>query len=444
VIIRRTGAGALLALMTAWACTDATPTSQDPDLIPIEAETYEVFLPFSAFGADFETFRGFGSVTALGAPLLANEWTAGDPDDGTLEARPLIRFGFLPDSILVVPPDGGDAQVDTDFVPVSGRLTIFFDTAGLNVDDMAPVTVMAGATEANWDRASATWEMAVDTVGGQLAWPEPGGGPVRPLGSATWTPLDTDSISFDVDSLSVTEWVSPDADHGGLLLSSDAANLRVRVREAALRVDVRPSINPDTLIQIGPVTRQFTFLYDPTPEASPGTFLVGGAPSSRATFRFNLPEVLDGDAEICAFVPCPLELRSERVLFAALVLTTRSVTPGALRPRSPFNLAARVVLAPDRLPRSPLGRSVQAAPRELNPNVFGEAGGTSVEIPMTRYVQELVAALRNPDLTPPDHVAFLTPSEPLGLEMGAFAAPGSPGEPVLRLILTISEGVTLP
>lgn len=442
--IRRSGTGLLLVLSATWACADGTPTSQDPNLVPVDAETYEVFLPFEVFASDFQTFRGFGSVTALGSPILANGWTHGEPDEGTLEARPLVRFGFLPDSIFVPSPDGGETQVDKDFVPVSGTLTVFFDTTGVDVDEFPAMNVTASATETSWDRPSASWEMAVDTVGERTAWPEPGGGPMRAIGTSEWLAVESDSVTFEIDSLSVTEWTTPGIEHGGLILTTDSENVRIRIREIDLRVQVRPSVDPDTLIQIGPVTRQFTFLYDPSPEGQDGGFIVGGAPASRAVVAFDLPGVLDGGPEICDFVPCPFDLTRDRVLFASLVLTSDAVTPGALRPRSPFNLAARVVLAPDRLPRSPLGRSVQPQLREIASAAFGEEGGTAIEIPMTRYIQELVEALENPDATTPRHVAFLAPNEPSGLEVGAFAPPGGPGAPRLRLILTLSEGVTLP
>lgn len=442
MIIRRTGVGATLALLTAWACTDDVPTFQDRDFIPVDAQTYEVFLPYEAFAADFRTFRGFGTAAQLGSPILAFGWSGeDDPEGGTLEARPLVRFGLLPDSIMLVVPGEDGAQPDHEFVPVSGRLTLMFDTVGAGED---PVNVIASATQAAWDRGTVSWEMGVDSVGDRRPWPEPGGGPVREIGSANWLPQDGDSITIDVDSLTVTEWADREAEFRGLVLSTDTEGTRVRLREAFLRVEVRPSILPDTLILLPPQTRQFTFIYDPTPEAEPGTFQIGGTPAQRATFRLTLPEVLDGGPEICQFVPCPMELRAEEILFASLVLTSATTTPVALRPRDDFSMSARVVLAPDRLPRSPLGRSVQPFARPLDPLLFQSGSDLTVEVPMTRFVQELAAALRADEEGPPATIALLSQPEPGSLDLATFRLPGGFGSPQLRLILTISEGVTLP
>jgi hypothetical protein len=441
VIIRRTVAGAAVALLGVWACTDETPTFEDRDRIPTDAQTYEVFLPFDAFADGFQTFRGFGAVTNLGTTLLANEWSGeDDPAEGTLEARPLVRFGLPPDSIFAPMPEGG-SQVDSAFVPIGGAVTLVLDTAGVGED---PVSLQAFATEFSWDLGTASWSMAVDTAGDRRSWPEAGGGPMRLIGEVAWLPVEGDTVTIEVDSVTAAEWADRDADHRGLLLMTGAENIRTQVRSASYRIQVRPSVNPDTLIWIGPFGTSSTFLYDPIPSAAPGTFQVGGTPAQRATFRIDLPQVLDGDPEICQFIPCPLELRAEEILFAALVLQTSRTDPVALRPRSDFPLAARVVLAPDRLPRSPLGRSIQPQTRQLVPNLFTSDGLRSVELPVTQYLQEILVAMREGGEGPPRTVALLSQSEPRNLEVATFQAPGSPGSPMLRLVFTIAQGVTLP
>jgi hypothetical protein len=434
-------AGAALALLGVWACTDETPTFDDGDRIPVDAQTYEVFLPFEAFAEGFETFRGYGAVANLGIILLANDWSGeDDPAEGTLEARPLMRFGLPPDSIFAPMPEG-PSQVDSAFVPIGGEVTLVLDTAGVGED---PVSLQAFATEFAWHPGSASWSMGVDTVGDRRSWPEAGGGPMRLIQEVTWLPFDGDTVTIEVDSVTAAEWADRDAEHRGLLLVTGAENIRTQVRSAAYRIQVRPSVNPDTLVWIGPFGTNSTFLYDPTPSAAPGTFQVGGTPAQRATFRIELPQVLDGDPEICQFIPCPLELRAEEILFASLVLQTSQTDPVALRPRNDFPLAARVVLAPDRLPRSPLGRSIQPRTRQIVPNFFTSEGQGSVELPVTQYLQEILVAMRAGEAGPPRTVALLSQSEPRGLEIATFQAPGGPGSLMLRLVLTISEGVTLP
>jgi hypothetical protein len=442
VIIRRIVVGAALTLLGAWACTDETPTYQDRDRIPVDAQTYQVFLPFEAFAADFQTFRGFGAVVNLGIILLANEWSdEDDPAGGTLEARPLVRFGLPPDSIFAPMPGNGGTEVDSLYVPVGGELRLVLDTAGLGED---PVNLQAFATEFPWHDRTASWIMAVDSVGEREPWPEAGGGPMRLIQSVSWFPSEGDTVIVEVDSVTATEWADRDAPHRGLLLATDAENFRTQVQLISYRTRVRPSVNPDTLIWIGPLGPVSTFIYDPTPTAAPGTFQIGGAPAQRATFRMDLPAVLDGDPEICQFIPCPLELRPGEILFASMVLETGPTDPVALRPKTDFPLAARVVLAPDRLPRSPLGRSVQPVARQIPSSRFVSGEEGSVEIPLTRYIQEIVGAMREGEAGPPRTVALLSQVEPRGLEIATFQAPGSAGSPMLRLVFTISGGVTLP
>lgn len=453
--IRRKGGAAglgALALLALGGCTDDTPTSTDGGLVPVDAETYEIFLPFDFFAQDFRTFGGFGAVSQLGTMSLAHEWTReeADPEEGTVEMRTLVRFAPLPDTVFVPDPDGDGSVPETDFTPVSGRLTVFFDTVGVEDDFVADIT--AAATEFRWDRFSAGWTMAVDTLGDRTQWPEAGGGPVRVLETRTWersrmegdSLVLADSVVFEVDSLTVNEWADPDAAHRGLRLETETENVRLRIRNVALRVDVRPEMNPDTLVTTGPPFREPTFIYSPEPTPAPGHFLLGGTPAHRAYLTVELPAVLEGDEEVCEFLPCPLELLPERVLFASLVLQTARTTPPGLQPREALNLEIRPALSPERVPRSPLGAPVQAGPRQLVPEAFREEGLREVEIPMTRYIQEVIRGLRDPDEAPPTTLALLTQPEPRSIEVGTFQGPGSPGQPRLRLIITISDGVTLP
>jgi len=443
VIIRRSGVGFVLALLTAWACTDATPTSQDPDQLPVGAETYEVFLPFEMFASDLQTFTGFGSPLVLGNPIVAHQWTGGDgPEGGTLEARTLVRFGPRPDSIFVVPPGADESQPDHDYEIVSGSLTLRFDTTDVAEEDL--ITVSTWATESRWDRNTVSWSMAVDSLGDRVPWPEAGGGPMRSVASAVWEAVEGDSVAFELDAATLMEWTDREADFRGLVIRSETPESRFRVRDIVLRMQVRPSLNPDTTLTLGPLSRQSTFIHSPQPEANDQVFLVGGTPSWRSTLRLELPQVLDGDEELCQAVPCPLELRDEEILFASLILSTAPPDPQVMRPRSEFPMLARAVLAPDRLPRSPLGRSVQPVARQIAPDLFRSGTEGTVAVPMTAYIRETVRARLTDDVPPPSTIAFLSPSEPSGLGVAAFHGPGSASPPMLRIIFTISDGVTPP
>ena len=107
-------------------------------------------------------------------------------------------------------------------------------------------------------------------------------------------------------------------------------------------------------------------------------------------------------------------------------------------------MLARAVLAPDRLPRSPLGRSVQASPRQIAPSLFESGSEGTVAVPMTVFIRETVRARLTGEEAPPNTIAFLAPNEPSGLGVAAFHGPESASAPMLRIILTISDGVTPP
>ena len=427
----------MLGFLTASACTDEIPTSDGGREIPVEAFTYEVTLPFDAFARDFQVFGGFGTQADLSGAVIAYRW------GGELDARGLLRFGALPSTVTARPANGEEDETEeSDYVAVSGQVVLRMDPD--QVEGGPTFELEGGSTLADWHLRSASWEMAVDTVGDRREWPESGGGPVRPAGVQMWNSAEGDTVVFDVDSLTVAAWEDLDRADRGFRVTSLTEGSRLRIADAELRVLARPSINPDTLIEVSTSERQMTFVYSPRPPLSSEAFQIGGAPARRATFRIEVPELLEGDPDLCAAVSCPVTINADLLVYAGLELRSRQSPNPGFQPLESIALDLRPALSPERLPRSPLGSPIQPQVRMVSPEFFSSEPGV-VEIPMTRYVRDL---LRGESSLTGERVSstmtILTEPEPRSLELGTFHGPGTEEAPTLRLIFTFSDGVHLP
>ena len=423
------------------ACTDEVPTFDDGSAIPVDAETVEVLIPFSEFGRDFQVFGGFASQADLGRRFVAHEYR------GDFDARTLVQIGAFPASISVFPEGETTTVPDSAYVPLGGDLIIRMDTTRLVPEEA--VELAAGQMEAGeWDVRTAGWTLAVDTLGGVVPWDEPGGGAARSLGSTMWDPQEADTLVIPVDSATVNQW--RDADESvdrSVRVESRSPGHLLDVSSVELRAHLQSSVNPDTVVTVVRGSVGTTFIYTPEPGVTEGEIRIGGAPARRAYFRVELPDRFEEGSAACELLAsCPMELTRDRVVYAGLVLQTRPVDPPAFAPLDTLGLDVRPALAADRIPRSPLGLPVQPAPQVLPPGVFSEEGSTRVEVPMTRYIQDL---LGRPEDDPeqeerPSTVALLSPAEPSGFQFGSLFGPGTEKEPFLRLILTITDGVQLP
>jgi hypothetical protein len=421
-------------LLVGAGCSEELPTSPDPGMIPVDARTVEVRLPFASFAENPRTYSGFGSTSDVGRGEIARDF------DGVLNAHTLVRFGAFPRSVTVR-DTAGVSRTDSVLTFPEGRIVVHFDT--LSIRGEPPLDVSAAAILTPWQSRTATWEMAIDTLGGNEPWPTPGGGPVRAVAQAEWNPADGDSVVMAVDSATLVEWGDTTNLARGVRLSMETPDARVRVRTAALRLDTRPSVRPDTIVQTSTGSGSITFIYDPVPDPAEEVLRIGGVPATRAVFDLNFPEVLEGPEEVCEVVGCPFELKPESVIFASLVLQT-APTPRAFRPVQSLSLDVRPVLSPERLPRSPLGSSLLQAPRELPAAFFTEDGGGSIAIPMTSFVQAVISGTTNQGQATPRTLALLSAFEPESLDLATFAPPGSENEPYLRIVFTLTDGVTLP
>lgn len=419
---------------TLVGCTEEMPTAIDGDLLPVEVLTVEVSLPFAEFGRDLQRFGGFGTPYSLPTIVVAREY------QGELEARGLARWATVP-TVMSVMDSTGATRPDSSLTFLSGRVVAVIDTVASVFD--GPVTLAAGALQDSWHPHTATWELAVDTIGERVPWTSPGGGPVHPMGTSEWTLEQGDTLFIELDSADLGTWTDSATTSTGLRLDAETAGARMVIVGIQFRLDVRPSSNPDTVVETFVGTNGSTFVYDPLPVPSESGIVIGGAPAWRTVFQVELPEFLDGPPELCAKVGCPFELDADAVSFAALVLTTEAGPP-AYQPTDTVRLDVRTVLSPAHLPKSPLGEAMagiygHALPAEY----FGASAGVEVSIPITAYVQTLIRGETVTGDSVPTTIALLSALEPSALELATFQGLEGANPPYLKLILTLGDRIQI-
>ena len=431
------GAAVVAVVMSASACTEESPTSIGESVLPGAPVTLQIEIPWEEFGSNLQVLGGYGHPSGLGTGVLANDY------EGVLNARSLVRFGAYPSSASVRDTTG-TTVTDTDLTFVSGRVVARFRRVASSVS--TPVDVAMGFMDEPWHRRSASWSLAVDTIGNQVAWSQAGGGTVTPLDTVTWDPSSGgDSIAFTLDSAQVSAWEDDDARELGARLDLVTPGHRVHVSSVALTLTARPSVNPDTLIDVPAQQTELTFIYDPVPAPPADGIRVGGAPSWRTVFDVTVPTQLTGPPELCDAVGCPVTLDAGEISYAGLVLTTRA-PEAAFQPLDTLGLDARPVLDRDALPKAPLGGPLVGGSGRPMPGVlFSDQVGSQVEIPVTGLVRDLITGT-NPSTGLPysNTLALLTPFEPLSIAYGSFHGPGTAFAPVLKLVVTVGPSVELP
>ncbi|MDE2795209.1 MAG: hypothetical protein OXL34_10365 [Gemmatimonadota bacterium] len=430
---------ALALLAAAGACSESLPTVEREDLVRSGLAT-EVILEYHEFASNARVYGGYGKTSDLGAGFVAHDFgagvDAGGGDQEGLEAASLLRFGRYPRSAQVLDTTGTNVP-DTVLTFLSGRLFMRFDSLA-SVHNDQPVEIVAHALTEPWDGRSATWEYAIDTIRHREYWSVPGGGAVEEIGSTTWDPETGDSIEIGVDSSWIAAWADTTDSGRGVRVSASTSGVRLRVTAALLRIDARPSVNPDTIVQVPASTENRTFIYAPVPRPPLKTLRVGGVPAWRTVMELDIPSVLNRPDELCDVVGCPVEITADHVSFAALRFTTRTVV-WSFAPSDTLSLDLRSVLAPDFLPKSPLGPSLAGLVGTLAAHEwFQSPAGEIVEIPITGLVRDLLRGETIDGDPVSQTIAVLAAFEPRSVEYMTFDGPTSPSAPGLRLILNFS------
>lgn len=433
------------------ACKDQLPTSVDPKLLPVGPVSIEVRLPWSQFASSAKVFEGYGHATDGSGGFISNKY------EGVVDSHLLYHFAAFPTSADVA--DSLGTTVTDDSLHVVGA-TFKLHLRSAAGSNGGPVVIGAARTLTHWDAQTASWDFAVDSAGSRQAWGEPGGGPVEPIGLTAWNPeVDGDSAVFVLDSAAVAGLVDTTLAERGVRITMETVGEQALGLALEVLLEVRPSVNPDTTVFLASqLPTDFTFVYNPKPQPNTTGLRIGGIPSARTVISLALPETVPGNAEVCAVTTCPLELTGSRLNHATLVLTTRPSEKG-FRPPDSLRIQAVEVLAPDVLPKSPLGPSIfisasgLATGAQVGGAAFVPGGSRRVEVPITPIVENLFNGATPTGETPSSTVALLSYRcieeagicrEPASIGFGSFAGVGEPGEPYLRLILTISDAVGLP
>jgi len=424
------------AIMFGVGCQEQTPVALNDDALPGAPITVTVEIPWSAFASNLEVFGGYGSAEDIGQGVLAEDFA------GTLDARTLLRIGSYP-RVATVQDTTGASRPDSTLTILGGRFVAFFDT--IESTNSGAVTLALGAITEEWDQTTASWDFAVDTINDERPWSEAGGGVVLPVAQTVWDPLVGDTAVFVLDSAEVAAWADTTDLSAGARIEILDSGERLSLSKAVVRLDARPSSNPDTIIELTAVTRGSTFIYNPFPQPPPDGVRIGGAPSWRTILDVNIPEILDNLPDFCAVVRCPHELSPGEISYAALVLTSRA-TEAAFQPTDSIRLDVRPVLNRAAMPKSPLGVSLIVSPfgRSVAPEAFGSEPGLEIEIPFTGYARDRLRGTDASGNPTPETLALLSVIEPFSITFASFEGPQSAAEPFLRLVLTIGPPVELP
>jgi len=430
-------AGLAGSVLASAGCEEVLPTATDDGLFPVQPRTVEFVVPYEAFVEEVGIIGGFGSPSDLGVGPVARDFEG-------LDSRVILRH-LPPPTVATVPDSLGVNRPDTALAFIGGRVVLFFDS--LTSQTEGGVRVEVGATTEPWHSPTVSWAQRVDTIGDRSEWSVPGGGELEVLGEGTVSRETGDSLSIEIDSAQVATLSDSTNASRGIVVRALDPGRRLDYTSSRLRVEVRPSINQDTILTFSMAPQDISFLYDPLPDPPPDGLRVGGAPAWR-TFLTLKPLDVITEGPLCEEVECPFRINSDQVNQAELVLTTRR-SELAFQPTTTTRLDVRFVVLPELLPKSPLGpplaRENGRAGLQMAPELFGEQSGTQIFLPVTSFYRQLLDGETSDGSEVPDMLALLSVNEPVSLGFLSFEGEGSTiAPPMLRLVLTVSGIVELP
>ncbi len=403
-------------LPLAAACADEPPTLTGDEYFPggSRPTTLEALIPADAFLETLGRFSGYASPGS-GALILANAF------EGVLQANALVKLEAFPPTVGYV--QGGVSRNDTIRAFGPGQLIVRVDSVASAFT--GPTIVRVFALGEDFDPATATYQLAVDTAGERRAFRVPGGTPGELLGEGTYTPaLPGDSAVVGIDSALVNRLAANE--FPGLLVTVATPGARLRVGGLQLRTTAHPrQANPDTAIaQTIDVASQI-FVFTPEPPDPVTAFAAGGIRGARTLFTLRLDQSVPGCAPpaACAAVP----LGDVTINEVSLLLRPVARPPG-FSERDTIGITLRAITEPALGRRAPLGEIVTDSLARYAP------GDTLVSVPLSGISRFLV----DRDSTRLD-VALL--SEPAGATFGAAWFEPTPR---LRIIYTLPVRTSLP
>jgi len=422
-----------------WAgCGEESPTEVGGALLPDDAvRTFEVVLDPARYLMIDTVFTGFDRLRDADFFVVANQF------EGVLDAHTVARFD-VPSTIGAADSTG---LVRTDTIPtiVGGRIVIQLDTIRSEVE--RPLVLRLFRIEEEWDPATATWELRVDSAGRSLPWSQAGGLGGTYVDSAVWSDASVDSLGVLVDSMvipvdsqTMALWSDTTTQARGGVITMASTGGRLRSSDVVLRVDARPSFKPDTVVTVTVRPGVPRFIHDPALEPEGATLITGGLPEWRTFLRFR--DGLDTLQVSCAQIApgCTARLAEADITYAALLMVPAEAPPGFV-PQDSLRVisAPLLVSALTPLERSPLGRSVGFGRTFLSPSTFRPPlSGSPTEIPVTDFLRPLVADTAVAGAAPTSWLALLPLVSAFDFGVAAF----EPG-PRLRLILTVARELQL-
>lgn len=431
---------ATLLSLPAVACTDDPPTASGGELFPgTLPSTFQVLLPADSFVQHLGSFSGYSSPADASYQLVANQF------DGALQANALVKLAGIPTSFSYT--QGGTSKSDSVFTLGRGALVARLDT--LASTSSGPIELQLWEAGQSWDPATVSWTLAVDTVGGRVAWTRPGGSRAALLSSVTLgagARIAGDSAVFSLDSLTVQRITG--TDFPGLLITASGAQGRVQLQPGGiqLRTGVHPrSASPDTVLAVTVSPSTATFVFDPDQPAAPaGAYALGGVRSARTLFRLNLPASLPA----CRGSACTQVATRDVTLNEVSLVLTPATVAGGFRAVGPVPVALRLVTEPQLGRQAPLGAVMNevvgvdpTANRPLYGGSLFSPGDSILAVPFTSFAARKVAA---------DSTSFSAAllSDPGSLFGSAgtlsFGAAWFTAAPRLRIIYTIPARSELP
>jgi hypothetical protein len=367
--------GLLAALAaTAAACSDETPTFSGPGGFPPGSVpvTREVILPAASFFRTLGSFSGYSDASDANFIAVANQY------EGAFSAHVLTRFLGFPRSVTYV--RNGGTRTDTTFTFLESKLVLSVDTLATAG---RPFTLQVWEAAQKWDRETATWTMAVDSAGEQVAWTEPGGTRGVLLGQGIYPATGGDSLVVTLSPDVVRRLA--DTLSNGVVLTVAETGARVEFADALLRIAVKPdSAAPDTTIMFTAGTGSVrTTVYTPEqPDAPVGGIAVGGIRSARTLVELDLEQTVPGcpATETCADVPL-----SQVQLNQVAILLRRSPVPSGFAAPNDVPLALRLVVEPE------LGRVAPLGQTSLDRDILFQRADSVLTLPVTALTNTLIA-----------------------------------------------------